>query len=75
MEGRKLDLFHLILFPMLAVIQLASKLALEALPNVELVSALTMVYTLVYRKYALIPILLFCFLEGLFTGFGLWWIP
>ena len=75
MAGRKLDLFHIILFPMLAVIQLASKLALEALPNVELVSALTMVYTLVYRKYALIPILLFCFLEGLITGFGLWWIP
>ena len=75
MAGRKLDLVHLILFPLLAAIMLAAKLALEYLPNVELVSALTMVYTLVYRKYALIPILLFCFLEGLLTGFGLWWVP
>ena len=75
-ELRRLDLTHLILFPLLAVIQFASKQVLEYLPNVELVSAVTMVYTLVYRRFALIPIFLFIFLEGLLiAGFGLWWMP
>ena len=72
---QRLTLFHLILFPLLAVIQFSSKQVLEVLPNVELVSTLTMVYTLVYRRLALIPIMLFVFLAGYFTGFGLWWFP
>ena len=71
----RLDLRHLIIFAMLGTIQFVSKQVLEALPNVELVSTLTMVYTLVYRRQALIPIYLFVFLEGLLAGFGLWWYP
>ena len=61
---------------MLGTIQYLSKWVLEGLPNVELVSTLTMVYTLVYRKRALIPISLFILLEGIYpAGFGLWWYP
>ncbi len=76
MPARKPDLAHLIIFPLLGVIQFESKQVLEFLPNVELVSTLTIVYTLVYRRYALIPIFLFIFLEGLIVaGFGLWWYP
>ena len=76
MGRRQLDLRHLIIFPLLGLIQFESKQVLEVLPNVELVSALTMVYTLVYRRYALFPIYIFIFLEGLLVaGFGLWWIP
>ena len=67
MRARKLDLAHLIIFPLLGVIQFESKQVLEFL---------TIVYTLVYRRYALIPIFLFIFLEGLIVaGFGLWWYP
>ena len=74
--ARQLDLTHLIVFPLLGVIQFEYKQILEFLPNVELVSTLTMVYTLVYRRYALIPIFIFIFLEGLIiAGFGLWWYP
>lgn len=36
---------------------------------------LTMVYTLVYRSKALIPIYIFVLLEGVIAGFGMWWIP
>ena len=43
-----LDAQHAILFAMLGAIQFGSKQLLEFLPNVELVSTLTMVYTLVY---------------------------
>lgn len=73
--GRGPDLRHLVLFAMLGTIQFVSKQVLEVLPNVELVSTLTMVYTLVYRRQALIPVCVFVMLEGLLAGFGLWWFP
>ena len=34
-----------------------------------------MVYTLVYRKQALIPLYIYVFLNGLFAGFATWWVP
>lgn len=60
---------------MLATIMLCSKLIMEALPNIHLLGALTMVYTLVFRKKALIPIYLYVFLNGLIAGFNFWWFP
>ena len=69
------DLRHLILFAMLGTILFISKQVLEVLPNVELVSTLTMVYTLVYRRRALIPIGVFILMEGILWGFATWWIP
>ena len=52
-----------------------SKLVMEFLPNIHLLGALTMIYTLVYRSRALIPIYIYVFLNGLYAGFGLWWVP
>lgn len=72
----KLDLRHLVIFTLLGTILYVSKWTLEGIPNVELVSTLTMVYTLVYRRQALIPIYLFVLLEGIYPAlFGLWWYP
>ena len=34
-----------------------------------------MVLTVVFRVKALIPIYLYIMLDGLFGGFGMWWIP
>ena len=34
-----------------------------------------MTFTLVFRKKALIPIYVYVFLDGLFSGFSVWWIP
>ena len=62
-------------FAMLGAIMFVSKLVMEFLPNVHLIGALTMVYTIVYRAKALIPLYVFVFLTGLYGGFGLWWIP
>ena len=70
-----LDVRHAILFSMLGALMFLSKQALEFLPNVELISTLTMVYTLVYRRQALIPIFVFILLEGVLWGFSTWWIP
>lgn len=78
MTNRKSNLNRLrqlIVFAMLAAFMFISKLILEFLPNVHLLGALTVTYTVVYRKKALIPIYLFVFLIGLYNGFNLWWIP
>jgi len=48
---------------------------MEGLPNIHLLGMLTMTYTIVYRWRALIPIYIYVFLNGLFAGFGAWWIP
>lgn len=52
-----------------------SKLVMEFLPNVHLLGMLTMVYTLVYRGKALVPIYVYVMLNGLYAGFSMWWIP
>lgn len=66
---------ELTVFAMLGVIMYLSKIFMELLPNIHLLGMLTMVYTVVYRKKALIPIYVYVFLNGLFCGFALWWIP
>jgi len=63
------------IFAMLATIMFCSKLLMEALPNIHLLGTLTMVYTVVYRKKALIPIYLYVMLNGLYAGFSMWWVP
>ena len=68
-------LVDLIVFTMLGVIMLISKLLMEGLPNIHLVGTLITSYTIVYRKDALKPIYIFVLLFGLFYGFGAWWIP
>ena len=62
-------------FAMLGAILFVSKLVMEFLPNIHLIGALTMVYTIVYRSKALIPLYIFVFLTGLYGGFAVWWIP
>ena len=63
------------IFSMLGVIMFVSKIAMEVLPNIHLLGMLTITYTLVYRVKALIPIYIYVFLNGLFSGFNMWWIP
>ncbi len=64
-----------IVFSMLGTIMFISKILMEALPNIHFVGMLTMVYTLVYRKKALIPIYVYVLLNGIYAGFSPWWIP
>lgn len=52
-----------------------SKIVMEFLPNIHLLGMLTMVYTLVFRTKALIPIYIYVLVNGLFAGFAPWWIP
>ena len=52
-----------------------SKVVMEWAPNIHLLGMFTMVYTLAYRKKALISIYVYVFLNGFFAGFNAWWIP
>ncbi len=63
------------IFAMLGGVMFATKIIMEALPNIHLLGMLTVTYTLVYRKRALIPIYIYVMLNGLFSGFNLWWLP
>ena len=66
---------ELCIFAMLGSIMYISKMVMEALPNIHLLGVLTIVYTLVYRKRALIPIYIYVMMNGLFAGFNMWWLP
>ncbi len=63
------------IFAMLGAVMLVSKLIMELLPNIHLLGMLTVVYTIVYRTRALIPIYVYIFLNGIYAGFNLWWLP
>ena len=69
----KLTVKEMAVFGMLGGLMYASKLLMEALPNIHLLGTFVMALTLVYRKKALYPIYVFVLLAGLFGGFALWW--
>ena len=60
---------------MFAAMMLVSKLIMEFLPNVHLLGMFTILLTVVFRVKALIPIYLYVFLQGLYAGFNIWWLP
>ena len=74
-QKRRQFLFYLAIFPMLGAIMFCSKILMEALPNIHIVGMLVMIYTVVFRVKALVPIYIYVFLTGLYAGFDVWWIP
>ena len=60
---------------MLGTLMFCSKVIMEALPNIHLLGMFTMVYTVAFRKKALIPIYVYVLLNGIYAGFSMWWIP
>lgn len=71
----KLSAKEIAVFAMLGSIMYASKLIMEAAPNIHLLGVLVIVYTVVYRKKALYPIYIYVMIMGLHGGFSTWWIP
>lgn len=70
----KYKTFEIVLLGMLGAIAYVGQIALSFLPNIEVVSVLFLVYTKIFGKKALFPIYVFVLLEGIFWGFGSWWI-
>lgn len=71
----KLKTRELAIFAMLGAVMYVSKIMMEWIPNVHLLGALIMAYTLVYRRKALYPIYVFVFLCGALGGVNAWWVP
>ena len=68
-------LFELTLFAMFGSFMFVSKVFMEFLPNIHLLGMLIMVLTVVFRAKALIPIYIYVFLNGVYSGFATWWFP
>ena len=62
-------------FAMFGTLMFCSKKIMEVLPNIHLLGMFIMVFTIVYRKKALVPIYLYVLLDGIFVGFNVWWVP
>lgn len=75
MKNKHLSIREICIFGILAALMFISKIVMEALPNIHLLGMLTVTYTLVFRKKALIPIYVYVLLNGLFSGFNAWWVP
>lgn len=71
----KLKIKEIAIFGVLGAILFVSKLVMEAFPNIHIIGMLIVAITVVFRVKALYPIYVFVFLNGLFYGFALWWIP
>lgn len=71
----KLNIKEVAIFGMLGAVMYASKVLMEALPNIHLLGAFTIALTVAFRQKALYPIYVYVFLNGLFAGFSTWWIP
>jgi energy-coupling factor transport system substrate-specific component len=60
------------LFGMLGALTFAAKYAMSALPNIEPVSLMVMLFAVTFGAKALFPIYLYVGMEILFFGLGLW---
>ena len=72
---KTLTVREIAVFSVLGALMFCSKIIMEALPNIHLLGMLTIVYTIVFRTKALIPIYIYVAVNGLFSGFSVWWIP
>jgi len=59
---------------MLAAVLFALQVSLLHLPNIEVVSLMVILYTLVLGKEVIKILAAFTILEGIFHGFGIWWV-
>lgn len=71
----KLNIKEMTLFAMLGALMYITKMLMEFAPNIHLLGAFTIAYTVAYRKKALYPIYIYVMLNGVFSGFAPWWIP
>ena len=65
---------ELVIMGVLTGIVFLGQVFMGFLPNVEIVTLLFILYTLVFGKKVFLMIYVFVFLEGIFYGFGLWWL-
>lgn len=68
-----LDLRELTVLALFAALMVAVQVAMAGLPNIELVTLLTILVTVHLGWKAMFSTAVFVILEGLLYGFGIWW--
>lgn len=71
----KLTVREMAVFSMLGALMFASKIVMELAPNIHLLGMFIVAFTVVYRAKALYPIYIYVLLNGIYAGFGTWWVP
>ncbi len=71
----KLKIYEIALFGMLGSLMFATKKLMELLPNIHLLAAFIIAVAFVFRLKALFPLYTYVLLDGLFSGFAIWWTP
>lgn len=64
----------LVVSSMLTALLFAGQVGMQFLPNIEIVTLLIILYTRTFGKRVFAIIYAFVMLEGLFYGFGIWWV-
>ena len=72
MWQNKLTVREICLFGILGAMTFAAKYVMSALPNIEPVSLMVMLFVVTFGVKAVFPIYLYVLLEILFFGLGLW---
>ena len=73
-EGLRVSIKDIVIIAMMSAILFTVQIVIAGLPNIELVTLLVIVYTLVFKWRTLPIIYVFAVLQGLVYGFGSWWI-
>lgn len=71
---RWLTVGELVVFALLSALLVCVQVVLAAVPNVELISLLVVLFALTFGLKSLYIVCTFVLLEGLLYGFGLWFI-
>lgn len=69
----KITTKEIALIGMIIAVLEATKLALSAIPNVEITTLLIILFTLYFDKKIILAIPAFILIEGCIYGFGSWW--
>ncbi len=72
MAKTRLPIGQIALFGMLGALTFGAKVAMSALPNIEPVSLMVMLFAVVFGLKGLYPVYLYVLMEILFYGLGTW---
>ena len=70
---KKISIFELTIISLFGALLLVVQVGLSYLPNIELVSLLIIVFTIMLNAKIVYVLFIFVLAEGLLYGFGLWW--
>lgn len=72
-HANRLSVKDIVMIGMMTACLITIQVSLSFLPNIELVTLLIIIFTLVFGWRTIFVVFAFTFVEGLIYGFGFWW--